>query len=293
MLARRPLTGERDLRSEDRQLLLDAVLAATETLVVTYTGANEHTGAARPPAVPLGELLDAARPHRSRAGARHVLVRHPLQPYDARNLMPGALVGDRRRSASTGPRSPVPGPRRGAASAPPFLAAHPLPAAPTATSTWPTSSASCVHPVRAFLRQRLDCATPLDADEIDDAIPVDLDALEQWEVGDRLLREVLAGQDRGRRCSPPSSCAAPAARAGSATRALGQVVQEAQAARTPAPPRCAQRSRRSLDVDVDLGGGRRLTGTVAERLRQRAGVASATPGSAPGSGSRRGSTCSP
>ncbi len=59
VLARRPLTGERDVRSEDRQLLLDAIMAATETLVVTYTGADEHTGASVPPAVPLGEILDA------------------------------------------------------------------------------------------------------------------------------------------------------------------------------------------------------------------------------------------
>ena len=29
VLGRRPLTGERDVRSEDRQLLLDALLAAT------------------------------------------------------------------------------------------------------------------------------------------------------------------------------------------------------------------------------------------------------------------------
>src|SRR5690606_27639961 len=42
VLARRPLTGERDVRSEDRQLLLDALGAATETLVVTYTGRGEH-----------------------------------------------------------------------------------------------------------------------------------------------------------------------------------------------------------------------------------------------------------
>ena len=58
-LARTPVTGERDIRSEDRQLLLDAIGAATETLVVTYTGADPHTGQERPPAVPLGELLDA------------------------------------------------------------------------------------------------------------------------------------------------------------------------------------------------------------------------------------------
>ena len=39
VLARRPRTGERDLRAEDRQLLLDAIVAATDKLVITYTGA--------------------------------------------------------------------------------------------------------------------------------------------------------------------------------------------------------------------------------------------------------------
>ena len=65
VLARDPMTGERDIRSEDRQLLLDAIGAATEKLVITYTGANEYSGQERPPAVPLAELLDTldiARP---------------------------------------------------------------------------------------------------------------------------------------------------------------------------------------------------------------------------------------
>ena len=58
VLARDPMTGERDIRSEDRQLLLDAIGAATEKLVITYTGANEYSGQRKPPAVPLVELLD-------------------------------------------------------------------------------------------------------------------------------------------------------------------------------------------------------------------------------------------
>ena len=44
--------------------------------MITYTGANEHTGAERPPAVPLGELLDALDADRldRTAGARARLV---------------------------------------------------------------------------------------------------------------------------------------------------------------------------------------------------------------------------
>ena len=94
VLARDPMTGERDIRSEDRQLLLDAIGSATDKLVITYTGANEHSGQPRPPAVPLAELLDTldmTTPHEIR---EHVVVEHPLQPFDIRNVEPGKLVPD-------------------------------------------------------------------------------------------------------------------------------------------------------------------------------------------------------
>ena len=94
-LARTPFTGERDPRSEDRQLLLDAIMAATEHLVVTYAGAQETTGLSRPPAVPLGELLDALDTTVP-GGREQAVVRHPLQPFDQRNLRP-----DRAQDAST------------------------------------------------------------------------------------------------------------------------------------------------------------------------------------------------
>src|SRR6478752_8791811 len=51
VLARRPLTGERDLRGEGRLLMLDAIMASQEHLVVTYSGATETNGQPRPPAV--------------------------------------------------------------------------------------------------------------------------------------------------------------------------------------------------------------------------------------------------
>ena len=58
LTALEPRVGDRDLRSEDRQLLLDALLAARERLIITYTGRDERSNLRRPPAVPVGELLD-------------------------------------------------------------------------------------------------------------------------------------------------------------------------------------------------------------------------------------------
>src|SRR4051812_47685279 len=90
-----PHVGDRDPRTEDRQMLLDALLAATDRLVVTFTGHDERTNTPRPPAVPVGELLDVIdRTVRTPGGGRardHVVVTHPLQPFDPRNFTVGRL----------------------------------------------------------------------------------------------------------------------------------------------------------------------------------------------------------
>ncbi|MDO9456898.1 exodeoxyribonuclease V subunit gamma [Nocardioides sp.] len=262
VLARRPLTGERDVRSEDRQLLLDALLAATDKVVITYTGANEHSGASRPPAVPLGEILDAA--DRTTAGPvrEHVLTHHPLQPHDARNLLPGGLVaGDPVRPFSFD-RAALAGARAAVAERvpPPPLLTGLLDPAPTTDVSLADLKAFFAHPVRSFLRQRLDVSTPLAPDEISDAIPIELDALEKWGIGDRLLKEMLAGHDpeavmlaeQLRGSLPPFHLGV-----GSLSDAVAEcqrLLDRTADLRSGEP--------RTVDVDVDLGGGRRLSGTV-------------------------------
>ena len=52
-----PLLGERDHSAEDRQQFL-ALMAATDSLVITYASRDVRTNAAQPPAVPVGELMD-------------------------------------------------------------------------------------------------------------------------------------------------------------------------------------------------------------------------------------------
>ena len=89
-----PHVGERDPRTEDRQMLLDALMAATDRLIVTYEGNDVRTNAPLPPAVPVGELLDVIDRSVQGDARAQVLVRHPLQAFDPRNFTPGELGGD-------------------------------------------------------------------------------------------------------------------------------------------------------------------------------------------------------
>ena len=209
MLGRRPLTGERDARSEDRQLLLDALLAATEHVVITYTGANEHSGARRPPAVPLGEILDAADRTTAAPVRQRILTRHPLQSYDARNFKqgdPGRDPAEWRDGELGGPaRRPfsfdgaaLAGARGDLGAAPP-AAATPARAAPRATaartSRSPTSRRSSSTPCGPSCAGASTCRRRSSPTSWPTRSRSTLDALEKWQVGDHLLREVLAGQD--------------------------------------------------------------------------------------------------
>jgi exodeoxyribonuclease V gamma subunit len=263
VLARTPVTGERDIRSEDRQLLLDAIGAATETLVVTYTGADPHSGQDRPPAVPLGELLDALDRTTEQPVREAIVVRHPLQGFDLRNVEPGRLgtAADqpftfdqqmlRAARATTRPRSPQP----------PFLVA-PL-AGPVGDATPDVSLDDLVRffrdPVKGFFRA-LDLTLPWDVDTVSDAMPVEIDQLETWGVGDRMLADMLGG------IHPDTARAIEWRRGALPPGQLGwrkaSEVRETAMNLAVAALTHRQVAPRAYDVDISLGGGRRLTGTV-------------------------------
>ena len=264
VLARDPMTGERDIRSEDRQLLLDAIGAATGHLVITYTGANEYSGQRRPPAVPLAELLDTLDMTTTEKVRARVVVEHPLQPFDVRNVERGRLVPGvpfsfdptvlRAARTATGQR----------AERPEFLR-EPLPPPPPDDVVLADLVAFFKDPVKGFFRA-LEYTLPWDVDGVEDAMPVDINALEEWTVGDQMLNDILGGM------TPDEAKQAEWRRGRLPPGQLGwrkaTEVRDQAALLAGAALRHRQADAAAYDVDVDLGS-RRLTGTVPQVFGDR------------------------
>lgn len=99
LMQRHRRLGDRDVRSDDRYLFLETVMAAREVLHLSYIGEGVRDGKPRNPAAPLAELLQFLD---EQAGLRGVdadvddtrgddqpvqrpwRIRHPLQPFDMR-----------------------------------------------------------------------------------------------------------------------------------------------------------------------------------------------------------------
>ena len=222
------------------------------------------------------------------AGARaRRCTQHPLQPFDARNLVAGGCVGggpfsfDRAAlagaSAARRPRAP---PRVAAARA---AAGRRRAAEDVALADL---QAFFAHPVRGVPARRLGRRPPLEAEEVarrDPAHP-----RRAGEVGGRRPDAVRRpGRADPRRHRRRAAARRPAARplGGGAARDRRPTSRAARADRA----RCARATPRTVDVDVDLGGGRRLTGTVG-RCTATGSCRCPTPASPPSTGSAPGST---
>jgi exodeoxyribonuclease V gamma subunit len=244
-----PRIGERDARSEDRQLLLDALMAATDRLIITYTGNDERTNLEKPPAVPVGELLDIT--------GTGVVTRHPLQPFDPRNFTAGELVPDRVWSFEHVTLDGARALMEERSETPPFVPG-PLPPPETSVIELADFVRFFERPVRAFLRQRLNITVGDYDDALQDALPVALDALEVWGVGQRLLDARLAGVE------PRTSVLAEIARGTLPPGVLGKpVIDRVQPTVEQIVAYVPAGGAGSVDVKVALADGRTLGGTVA------------------------------
>ena len=267
VLARDPLTGERDARSEDRQLLLDAILAATQTLVVTYTGANEFSGQPRPPATPLGEVLDALDRTATPADGGPVSAsvttppsapavrrqeRHSRRPRGRRGVLlrPAAAAGAR---AATGPRVPPT----------PFLAG-PLPRGRADRRVARRPGALLVRPgqgVPGARRRRPRARRPTRS--------IRRTACRSRSTASRSGPSVTASSATCSRASTPTPSSSASGGGGSCPPSAWDGGCSTRSWRH-ATPLCAQAAElrqtepRAVDVSVHLGGDRWLRGTVPQ-----------------------------
>jgi exodeoxyribonuclease V gamma subunit len=258
VLARTPAIGDRDPRSEDRQLLLDAVLAATDRLIVTYSGRNEVSGEVRPPAVVLGELLDVV--HAMDPGGS-VVRQEPLQAFSAELL------------SATSPRSFDATMARAALAAREkrvterVLGEVSLPQVPPSDLELEDLVSFLADPARAFLRQRLEVFVPQEEEERGDELPIELDGLSEWQVGDRMLHELFEGvapdtvlaREWRRGVLPPGKLGWTKAQ---------EILQKAGPLASMAQTITQGASPSAHDVTIDLGG-RLLTGTVTDIFDRR------------------------
>ena len=190
-----------------------------------------------------------------------VTVEHPLQAFDPRNYMPGELRGSgpwRFDALNLDGARSLSGQRQ---QKPQFLRA-PLAQLQRGTLQLRSLVQFLEFPVRAFLRERIGYYTPAQAERLSDSIPLDLDALEGWALGDRLLSALFAGS---------STDEALAAERGRGLLPLGQLGEQAlqntlaevaslflAAQKTAAFGEVAM----PMEVNVELPDGRFLVGTV-------------------------------
>jgi exodeoxyribonuclease V gamma subunit len=216
--------------------------------------------------VPVAELLDTVdatvRLPNGSPARQQVVVDHPLQPFDPRNFTRGELCqGD----AWSYDRVHLAGSRAFANQRP----ANPWLPGPIQPLQEPVVQLDDLvrfvqHPVQAFLRRRLGLYLSDRTDELQDALPIDLDSLEQWGVGDRLLQACLAGAD------PERAAAAERARGllppgGLADKVLRDIQQEVdRLAAAIAGLGWQSGPADSLDIHLDLPDGRGLIGTVPD-----------------------------
>jgi exodeoxyribonuclease V gamma subunit len=99
VLANNPCMGEPMYSLDGRQRLLNAVMSARDTLIITCTGADISNNKETPLAVPMQELIeviDTFLHSRSKNpyGTQQLVVRHPRQNFDSSTLTPGLVFTD-------------------------------------------------------------------------------------------------------------------------------------------------------------------------------------------------------
>ncbi len=205
LIARHPRVGDRSVRTEDRQLLLDAVMSATDAVLITYAGVDERTGEPRPPCVPVAELLREVD-RVVDGGTDAVTTVHPLHAHDPAAFAPGRPGFDpQAHAAAQASLRPT--------DAPPALPQ--VDVDPDAAVDIGRLVAFAQNPAAYFYRHTVGAYVPEDPETREEQVPLNLGPLVGWALGEALVQHDAARDGaataqvlsvvRGRGTLPPGS----------------------------------------------------------------------------------------
>jgi exodeoxyribonuclease V gamma subunit len=265
-----PRVGDRSRRDDDRLLFLQSIIAARDTLYLSFTGQDVRSGEGLPPSPVVGELLDFLHRYHfpeldAAALRRQLITRQPMQPFSARYLAEPDGGADRvftynvRWRAGTvaahGPRQPMPV----------FADGSAVPEMPDDVIDLADLRSFFDHPARQFYTQVLQLAFDRGATRaLSDAEPIALDTL----AASR-LRQTLFDEARIHGALPDRPDALLSARGVLPPAPLDVAAYEPLAADVNAllpiwQDWCAARTPEARSVDLVLASGARLVGLVGD-----------------------------
>jgi len=274
-----PRRGDRQTRSEDRYLFLEALMSARSHLHISFLGESVRDGKRCNPAAPLAELLqfldeqhDVARDAQL---PRPWLVRHPLQPFDLRYYDRLDPQRDPRLFSYVHAFAGMP---RDAAPAAAFLPAAPM----QLTDTSGDNDVSLAalrrfwrNPAKSSLRDLAGISlAAADDDAWPDREPLEARTDRRERVELKLLLDALLGGNAIPESAPPRLALSGMLPAGAAGHiAYDEARACAAAMLAVARPLLGTGLRRSSQaIDVDLGADVRLSGVVEDLLHNADGA---------------------
>ena len=180
--------GDRSRQSDDRQLMLEALLSARNTLYVSWCDRSVRDDSEQPPSVLVAQLRDEIDLLWGKGTAKGLTLAHPLQPFGKAYFTQGTGLSTYAHEWQMTARSPV-----GAAAHREEFPAIPVAATEVPVITLAQLARFLRRPVGAFFRERLQ--VHLDAPEagwLDDEL-FGLAGLDQYSLLDEALSQLPPG----------------------------------------------------------------------------------------------------